>query len=119
MKWLGREVDEAYMERAGNAGARQGTRRSAKDLRIVFTPIHGTGGVIIKPMLERLGFQFSAVVEQDQFDGRFPPWVAESGKRGGIKTRGRVGEEKTPTWWSRPIRIAIAWAWLCGRRMAR
>ena len=30
--------------------------RSATDLRIVFTPIHGTGGVIIKPMLERFGF---------------------------------------------------------------
>ena len=32
--------------------------RSQGDLRIVFTPIHGTGGVIIKPMLKRLGFTF-------------------------------------------------------------
>ncbi|MFN2507542.1 MAG: phospho-sugar mutase, partial [Chthoniobacterales bacterium] len=46
--------------------------RAARDLRIVFTPIHGTGGLIIKPMLKRLGFQFTAVAEQDQFDGRFP-----------------------------------------------
>ncbi len=46
--------------------------RSARDLRIVFTPIHGTGGVIIKPMLRRLGFNFEVVAEQDDFDGRFP-----------------------------------------------
>jgi phosphomannomutase len=43
-----------------------------KDLRIVFTPIHGTGGVIIKPMLQRLGFQCVTPPEQDGFDGRFP-----------------------------------------------
>ena len=44
-----------------------------KDLRIVFTPIHGTGGVIIKPMLERLGFQFQTVPEQDDSTAAFPP----------------------------------------------
>ena len=41
-------------------------------LRIVYTPIHGTGGEIIKPMLKRLGFAFSTVPEQDVMDGRFP-----------------------------------------------
>jgi phosphoglucomutase len=46
--------------------------REAKELRIVFTPLHGTGGVIIKPMLARLGFTFSVVEEQDRFDGNFP-----------------------------------------------
>ena len=46
--------------------------RSARSLRIVFTPLHGTGGVIIKPMLERLGFNFQVVEEQDRLDGDFP-----------------------------------------------
>src|SRR5207245_4902146 len=32
----------------------------------------GTGSVIIKPMLTRLGFNFQVVPEQDRFDGRFP-----------------------------------------------
>src|SRR5207253_4237073 len=41
-------------------------------LSIVFTPIHGTGGVIIKPMLKRLGFNFKVVPQQDEFDGAFP-----------------------------------------------
>jgi phosphoglucomutase len=46
--------------------------REAKSLRIVYTPLHGTGSVIIKPMLTRLGFNFQVVPEQDCFDGRFP-----------------------------------------------
>jgi len=46
--------------------------REAKSLRIVYTPLHGTGSVIIKPMLTRLGFNFQVVPEQDRFDGRFP-----------------------------------------------
>jgi len=44
----------------------------AGPLLIVFTPLHGTGGVILKPLLKRLGFSFETVPEQDVFDGRFP-----------------------------------------------
>src|SRR4026207_407570 len=46
--------------------------REAKSLKIIYTPLHGTGSVIIKPMLTRLGFNFQVVPEQDHFDGRFP-----------------------------------------------
>jgi phosphoglucomutase len=46
--------------------------RKAKSLRIIYTPLHGTGSVIIKPMLKRLGFNFTVVPEQDGFDSRFP-----------------------------------------------
>ncbi len=69
---LGREIDEPYMERLETLILDRELVQAQRDLRIVFTPIHGTGGVIIKPMLERLGFNFSAVEAQDQFDGRFP-----------------------------------------------
>jgi phosphoglucomutase len=69
---LGRQVDEAFMERLETLILNKELVRSAKDLRIVFTPLHGTGGVIIKPILERLGFDFSVVPEQDRFDGNFP-----------------------------------------------
>jgi phosphoglucomutase len=69
---LGPEVDEAYMERLDTLILDKELVRSAKDLRIVFTPLHGTGGVIIKPMFERLGFNFAVVEEQDRFDGNFP-----------------------------------------------
>ncbi|CAN5437740.1 phospho-sugar mutase [soil metagenome] len=69
---LGAEIDEAYMARLETLILDPELVRSQRDLRIVFTPIHGTGGVTIKPMLRRLGFTFSTVAEQDRFDGRFP-----------------------------------------------
>jgi phosphoglucomutase len=69
---LGREIDEAYMDRVESLILNKDLVRSADSLRIVFTPLHGTGGVIIKPMLKRLGFNFSVVKTQDRFDGNFP-----------------------------------------------
>src|SRR5205807_1562181 len=69
---LGSEIDEAYMNRVETLVLNKELVRSAKSLRIVFTPLHGTGGIIIKPMLERLGFNFRVVKEQDRFDGDFP-----------------------------------------------
>jgi phosphoglucomutase len=72
IEMLGTELDEAYMERLETLILDKELVHSAKELRIVFTPLHGTGGIIIKPMLKRLGFQFSVVAEQDRFDGNFP-----------------------------------------------
>ncbi|MBA3831602.1 MAG: phospho-sugar mutase [Chthoniobacterales bacterium] len=69
---IGREVDEAYLARLETLVLDPALVRAQRDLRIVFTPIHGTGGVIIKPLLQRLGFTFDVVAEQDDFDGRFP-----------------------------------------------
>jgi phosphoglucomutase len=69
---IGREVDEAYMDRLESVILRKDLARDAKSHRVVFTPLHGTGGVIIKPMLARLGFSFRVVEEQDGFDGDFP-----------------------------------------------
>jgi phosphoglucomutase len=69
---VGCEIDDAYMERVESLILNKELVRAAKSLRIVFTPLHGTGGVIIKPMLERLGFNFELVNEQDRFDGNFP-----------------------------------------------
>ncbi|MGI8437954.1 MAG: phospho-sugar mutase [Chthoniobacterales bacterium] len=69
---LGHEIDAAYMTRLATLILDPEMVKAQRDLRIVFTPIHGTGGVIIKPMLKKLGFQFSVVQAQDEFDGRFP-----------------------------------------------
>jgi phosphoglucomutase len=69
---IGKEVDEAYMQRLETLILDPEVIREAKSLRIIYTPLHGTGAVIIKPMLKRLGFNFQVVPEQDRFDGRFP-----------------------------------------------
>jgi phosphoglucomutase len=69
---IGEEIDEAYMRRLETLILDPQMIREAKSLRIIYTPLHGTGSVIIKPMLKRLGFNFKVVQEQDRFDGRFP-----------------------------------------------
>jgi phosphoglucomutase len=69
---IGKDIDQAYMRRLETLILDPRVIREAKSLRIVYTPLHGTGSVIIKPMLTRLGFNFQVVPEQDCFDGRFP-----------------------------------------------
>src|SRR6184192_732315 len=69
---IGRDIDQVYMRRLETLILDPQMIREAKSLRIVYTPLHGTGSVIIKPMLTRLGFNFRVVPEQDRSDGRFP-----------------------------------------------
>jgi phosphoglucomutase len=69
---VGDEIDRAYMERLETLILDRRLIEQTRDLKIVYTPIHGTGGVIVKPMLRKIGLNFSVVPEQDQFDGRFP-----------------------------------------------
>lgn len=71
---LGRDLDEAYMARLETLLLDRPMVDSAAKagLKVVFTNIHGTGGVISMPMLQRLGFAALTVPEQEQFDGRFP-----------------------------------------------
>jgi phosphoglucomutase len=69
---IGKNIDEAYMRRLETLILNPQVIRQAKSLRIIYTPLHGTGSVIIKPMLKRLGFNFQVVPEQDRFDGGFP-----------------------------------------------
>lgn len=71
---LGRELDEAYLARLETLllDRKVVDLATRAGLKIVFTSIHGTGGVIVKPLFERLGFRYLTVAEQEQFDGRFP-----------------------------------------------
>ena len=71
---LGKEADDAYMARLETLILdRPMVAETARSgLKIVFTSIHGTGGIIIKPMLDRLGFRYLTVAAQEVEDGRFP-----------------------------------------------
>jgi phosphoglucomutase len=69
---IGKNIDHAYMRRLETLILDPQMIREAKSLRIIYSPLHGTGSVIIKPLLTRLGFNFQVVPEQDRFDGRFP-----------------------------------------------
>jgi phosphoglucomutase len=68
---LGKEIDESYMRRVETLIVDPSVIKE-KSLLVVFTPLHGTGGVILKPMFKKLSFKFEVVAEQDVFDGRFP-----------------------------------------------
>ncbi len=65
------EIDRAYLDRLETLVLDREVMAQAKELKIIYTPIHGTGSVMIKPLLTRLSLNFSVVPEQDEFDGRF------------------------------------------------
>jgi phosphoglucomutase len=71
---LADEMDQAFLSQVETIMLRpellQG--ETAKKLKIVFTALHGTGGVFVPTILKRLGFNFLTVPEQDVQDGRFP-----------------------------------------------
>ncbi len=69
---MGKEIDEAYMDRLATLPLDPELIKRENSLKIVYTPLHGVGGVIIKPMLKRLGFQCEGVAAQEVPDGRFP-----------------------------------------------
>jgi phosphoglucomutase len=83
---IGKNIDQAYMRRLETLILNPRVIRDAKSLRVIYTPLHGTGSVIIKPMLTRLGFNFQAVPEQDCFDGRFPTVKSPNPEYGGALT---------------------------------
>lgn len=68
---LGTELDEAYKSRLRTLVLQPEVVAGQEDLKIVFTPIHGTGAVISVPVLRSLGFQVLTVPDQDKANGAF------------------------------------------------
>ncbi len=68
---LGRDADDAYLAVATKAAVDPAVFRKTK-LKVVFTNIHGTGGVQSLPLLVHAGCDVEPVPEQLEFDGRFP-----------------------------------------------
>ena len=71
---IGREVDEAYMERIAACVKEPSlTKQMARDVTVAYTPLHGAGIKIIPEILHRFGFNNLFVVkEQEKPDGDFP-----------------------------------------------
>ncbi|WP_415907867.1 phospho-sugar mutase [Oleiharenicola sp. Vm1] len=68
---LGRDADAAYLQVAAQAAIDHDLVRKA-NLRVVYTNIHGVGGVSTMPTLTAAGVQVTQVPEQAAFDARFP-----------------------------------------------
>lgn len=71
---IGPEMDDAYIESLKKLVIHpEILREEAADLKIVYTPLHGTGNIPVRRVLSELGFSQVYVVEEQEFpDGRFP-----------------------------------------------
>ena len=71
---IGAEVDDAYMAELKKQVLHQDAIDAmAKDIKIVYSPLHGTGNIPARRVLKELGFENVYVVkEQELPDGEFP-----------------------------------------------
>ena len=71
---LSTEMDDAYLtEMKKQIIHPEVIREMAKDIRIVYTPLHGAGNLMVRRVLAELGFeQVYVVAEQAEPDGAFP-----------------------------------------------
>ncbi len=70
---IGKEMDEAYLQMVKSLSVYPEVIQQQADLKIVYTPIHGTGIQLVPDVLKLYGFnQVSIVEEQATPDGNFP-----------------------------------------------
>ena len=70
---IGKEIDDSYMEELKKLVLNPvEIKEMAKDIKIVYTPLHGTGRMPVKRILNELGFEKVYIVpEQEMPDGNF------------------------------------------------
>lgn len=71
---IGSEIDDRYMEELKKQSIHpEIIKEVAKDIKIVYTPLHGAGNLPVQRVLKELGFeQVYVVPEQENPDGEFP-----------------------------------------------
>ncbi|WP_420386477.1 phospho-sugar mutase [Roseivirga sp.] len=73
---IGRELDEAYIQEVLNLTLSPEVIQKQHTLKIVFSPIHGTGITLVPEVLKRKGFESVTVVEEQAIpNGDFPTVV--------------------------------------------
>jgi phosphoglucomutase len=70
---IGQEIDKLYLDRIAGLSLSPEIIRRQKDLKIVYTPLHGCGRKLVPDILARFGFEnIHMVKEQAIADGNFP-----------------------------------------------
>ena len=71
---IGSSIDDRYMEQLKKQSIHpELIQKAAGDIKIVYTPLHGTGNLPVRRVLKELGFaQVYVVKEQELPDGAFP-----------------------------------------------
>jgi phosphoglucomutase len=75
---IGAEVDEKYMDHILSLSISKGALERQKDLKIVYTPLHGTGVTLVPTLLAKMGFEAVTVIEEQaepKGNGQFPTVV--------------------------------------------
>nr|WIF87879.1 hypothetical protein QOL21_05145 [Acholeplasma laidlawii] len=65
--WIGDEIDDIYL----NEVEKIAVRHDEKDLKIVYSPLHGTGGTVIPKLLEKTGYTVYSEPNQMKVDPEF------------------------------------------------
>ena len=71
---IGKEIDDKYIDTLKKLVLNpEILKKEGKELKIVYTPLHGTGNTVASRLLKEIGFENVYVVpEQEQPDGNFP-----------------------------------------------
>ncbi len=73
---IGKEVDELYLNEIAKLSLSPEIVQEQKDLKIVYSPIHGTGYKLVPDVLKKIGFENVYVVDEQMTpDGNFPTVV--------------------------------------------
>jgi phosphoglucomutase len=74
LTYIGKEIDDAYDEMVLALSVQpELLKKEGKNLRIVYTPLHGSGNVPVRRVLKKAGLENVTVVkEQEEPDGNFP-----------------------------------------------
>ncbi|MDR1861135.1 MAG: phospho-sugar mutase [Bacteroidales bacterium] len=77
IKSIGQDIDDAFLDKVKTVSLAPDLVRRYKDLKIVYTPIHGTGVRLVPDALKAFGFEnVIHVPEQDVVSGDFPTVVS-------------------------------------------
>lgn len=80
---IGKEIDDIYLEKVHTLSIDLECIKRQKDLKIVYTPLHGTGMMLIPQSLKLWGFEnVHTVPEQMVKDGNFPTVVSPNPENG-------------------------------------
>ena len=80
---IGKEIDDLYLDRIKTLSIDPAVIERHKDLKIVYTPLHGAGRTLIPESLKRWGFEkVYTVKEQMVKDGNFPTIVSPNPENG-------------------------------------
>jgi phosphoglucomutase len=71
---IGEDIDKVYIDKVKNLTIRtEMLKNNAKNLKVLYTPIHGSGNIPVRRVLSELGYEnVSIVKEQELPNGDFP-----------------------------------------------